>query len=76
MTNRGTRPTGPRRWPRHAEDIRQQTYDEAENAAEILADARGNMQRNPYLAREQLADVGAALQKIMRLMTEAKVGVE
>ena len=34
------------------------------------------MQKNPYLAREQLADVGAALQKIMRLMTEAKVGVE
>lgn len=76
MTDRGTRPTGPRRWPRHAESIRQRTYEEAENAVELLAEARGNMQKNPYLAREQLADVGAALQKIMRLMTEAKVGVE
>ena len=76
MTDRGTRPTGPRRWPRHAESIRQQTYDTAKDATELLAEARSNMQRSPYLARELLADVATALERIQRLMIEAKVGVE
>ena len=76
MTNRGTRPTGPRRWPTHAESIRQQTYDAAKDATELLAEARQNMQRNPYLARELLADVATALERIQRLMIEAKVGAE
>ena len=76
MTSRGTRPTGPRRWPTHAEGIRQQTYDTAKDAIELLAEARQNMQRNPYLTRELLADVATALERIQRLMIEAKVGAE
>ena len=76
MSDRGTRPTGPRRWPRHAEGIRQQTYDAAKDATELLAEARHNMHRSPYLAREQLADVATALERIQRLMIEAKVGIE
>lgn len=76
MSYRGTRPTGPRRWPRHAESIRQQTYDTARDATELLAEARRNMPCSPYLAREQLADVATALERIQRLMIEAKVGVE
>lgn len=76
MSDRGTRPTGPRRWPRHAESIRQQTYDAAKDATELLAEARHNMHRSPYLAREQLADVATALERIQRLMIEAKVGIE
>ena len=36
----------------------------------------GAAARIAFLPLPELADVGAALQKIMRLMTEAKVGVE
>ena len=46
------------------------------STTELLAEARSNMQRSPYLARELLADVATALERIQRLMIEAKVGVE
>jgi hypothetical protein len=71
-----TKPTQPQRFPRHAEAHRKQPIDEAANARELLDEARRELRRNPLLAELQIADAQQILERIQRLMAEARLGGE
>ena len=71
-----TRPTTPQRWPRHAESQRRTTIEECHNALELLGTARREFRRNPMLGELMIADAQQILERIVRLMIEAKVGAE
>jgi hypothetical protein len=71
-----TRPTRPQRWPRNAEAHRQQAIEDVVSALELLADARRELRRNELLAELQIADAMTYLERVRRVMTEARLGVE
>ena len=63
-----------RRWPKNAETARTETIEAAREAQRLAGEARGEMKRNPLLAEVKLADVAMLLERIQRLMTQAKQG--
>ena len=50
--------------------------EDATDALELLSEARRELHRNELLAEVQIADVMAILERIKRVMTEARIGVE
>ena len=50
--------------------------EEASDALSLLDEARRDLRRNPLLAELQIADAQQRLERIRRLLTEARVGVE
>ncbi len=66
----------PQRWPRTQEQRRQRTIDTAEDAINLLADARTELTRNPIKAELYIADAMRYLEMIRREMIEAKNGAE
>ncbi len=71
-----TKPAVPQRWPRNAEAQRRTTLEEASDALSLLGEARRELRRNPLLAELQIADAQQRLERIRRLLIEARVGVE
>lgn len=78
MASRGTRPTGPRRWPTSQEQRRKQTIELADAVLSLLEDARSKVEKrsHPMLVQLDLADAMRYAETIKRLMTEAGIGLE
>ena len=72
-----TKPTIAQRWPRNAESQRRGIREAADDARELLEEARkANEDRNPILVRAALAMLEARIADIQRLAVEARVGAE
>jgi hypothetical protein len=72
-----TRPTVAARWPRGAEGQRRDIRAAADDAREILVEARAaNEDRNPMLVAALLAMMEARVADIQRLAVEARIGPE
>lgn len=56
--------------------MRRRTIEDAQAALELLGTARREFRRNPMLAELQISDAQQILERIQRLMIEAKVGAE
>jgi hypothetical protein len=71
-----TRPTQPQRWPRGAEATRRRAIEEATDAGDLLDEARRELRRNPLLAELQISDAQQRIERIRRLLAEARLGAE
>lgn len=68
-------PTPPQRWPNHAESNRIEAKEEALYIAEVLQDALNAINSgNPTLCEINVLKAQGSAHKIMRILTEAKVG--
>jgi hypothetical protein len=77
MGSAKTRPTIGQRWPRNAEGQRRGIREAADDARELVAEARAaNEDRNPMLVCALLAMLEARLADIQRLAVEARIGPE
>lgn len=74
MTSRGTRPTGPRRWGRHAEGQRHEAEQIGQEIVALVRSIRATT--NVYEQRVYLAEIAELGERITRLMVQAKDGVD
>lgn len=75
MSNRrGTRPTQPQRWPRRAEQQRQETEACGREVVRLIEGI--GRTTNVYQHQAYLAEIRALGERITRLMIEAERGVE
>ena len=73
----GTKPTVAQRWPRNAEGQRRGIREAADDARELIDEARkANEASNPILVRAALGMLEARIADIQRLAVEARVGAE
>jgi hypothetical protein len=72
-----TRPTLAARWPRTAEGQRRGIREAADDARELLIEARAaNEDRNPMLVAALLAMAETRIADVQRLAVEARIGPE
>lgn len=74
MSARGTRPTQPRRWGRHAEAIRLEAEHIGQEIVTLCHEARATT--NVYQQRAILFEIESLGERMTRLMVQAKVGID
>jgi hypothetical protein len=72
--SRGTRPTQPQRWGRHAEAQRKEAEETGREIVKLVQDIRRTT--NVYEQRVYLAEIAELGERITRLMIEAQRGVD
>lgn len=77
-SSRGTRPTGPKRWPISQERRRKQTIELLDGIGELIDDARDKVDRSRHKAEINLdlADARRYVETAKRLLIEAGIGDE